>query len=134
MPVACVLAAGAVMVLLQRVSPLTPGRYPLCPLFALTGTYCPGCGALRGLHALGQGNLAGVLRMSPALMPALGYVAAAWFAWCRRAWTGQGRRWLAPAWVLWVLLGLIVAYWIARNVPDLAPWLAPGGVPAPAFR
>ena len=29
------------------VDPNQPGHYPVCPLLALTGVYCPGCGGLR---------------------------------------------------------------------------------------
>ena len=29
----------------------------VCPLYAVTGVYCPGCGGLRGVNDLTNGNL-----------------------------------------------------------------------------
>ncbi|GGO51125.1 hypothetical protein GCM10012287_32420 [Streptomyces daqingensis] len=43
------------------VDPNEPGHYPVCPLLALTGVYCPGCGGLRSAHALAHGDVAAAL-------------------------------------------------------------------------
>jgi len=126
------LAAGALAVV-AGVDPNVPGHYPACPWYALTGTYCVGCGTLRALHALLHGDLAGFLHDNPALVFVIPYVALTWASWLRRSVTGRPRTWLAPAWVIWTVMGLILAYWVVRNVPALAPWLAPGGVVAPLF-
>ena len=56
------LAAGA---LLYVVDPNQPGHYPTCPFLALTGLYCPGCGALRATHDLLHGDVAGALARNP---------------------------------------------------------------------
>ena len=49
-------AAGALAVL-YRYNPLKVDFYPRCPLYLLTGIYCPGCGGLRATHALLHGHL-----------------------------------------------------------------------------
>ena len=36
--------------------PTSAGFFPVCPLFALTGFACPGCGLTRGFHALFHGD------------------------------------------------------------------------------
>ena len=41
--------------------PAKAGLFPVCPLLAMTGFACPGCGATRGLHALLHGDLLGAL-------------------------------------------------------------------------
>lgn len=48
--------AGASAVL-YRYNPLQVDFYPRCPLYLLTGIYCPGCGGLRATHALLHGHL-----------------------------------------------------------------------------
>ena len=48
-----------------------------------------------------------------------------WFVvWARRTITGRVRTTMAPAWVLYGILGVILAYWVARNVPGWT-WLSP---------
>ena len=37
------------------------GTTPSCPLYAVSGLYCPGCGTLRCLHALTHGDLGAAL-------------------------------------------------------------------------
>ena len=56
-----VLGAGALVaatVYVARVDPNGSGGYPPCPLKAMTGLDCPGCGGLRCVHALTQGDIA----------------------------------------------------------------------------
>lgn len=58
---AAMLLAGAgvagLLTVLYLYNPLKVGFYPRCPLFVLTGIYCPGCGALRATHALLHGHV-----------------------------------------------------------------------------
>ena len=120
-------AAGGVGVgaLLGTVSPHVPGFYPMCPSYALTGLYCPGCGSLRALHDLAHLDVAGAWSMNPLMVLALPVVVASWFAWLHRAATGRPRRWISPPWVPNVLLVVVLLFWVARNVPVLQPYLAP---------
>lgn len=97
-----------------------------CMFHALTGWYCPGCGATRALHALVHFDLAGALAMNPLLIVLIPTIPTL-VAWSR----GWKPRWIAPVMrvveqpALWLVL--LPAYWIARNLP-WAPfsWLAPG--------
>lgn len=52
---------GLLVGVVAAVDPHTPGRYPICPWHALTGTWCPGCGGLRAVHDLTHGHLATAL-------------------------------------------------------------------------
>jgi hypothetical protein len=101
--------------------------YPRCFFFVLTGLHCPGCGATRCAYALLHGQFlqaAAYNSFALLLVPVLA------FAGVRRAYralTGQpatGRR--LPAWSIWLLFFLIVAYAILRNI-DVYPFslLAP---------
>jgi hypothetical protein len=113
--------AGAVVFALD---PETPGHYPTCPFLALTGWYCPGCGTTRAVHALLHGDAGLALQRNPLTVAALVVLAAAFALWSQRLWRGAPRTWVAPPWVLYGLLGLILGFWALRNVPGWT-WLSP---------
>jgi hypothetical protein len=48
--------------------PARSGFFPVCPLYAMTGFACPGCGLTRGFHALFHGDIVTALDYN-ALIP-----------------------------------------------------------------
>ncbi|MDM7831036.1 DUF2752 domain-containing protein [Cellulomonas edaphi] len=124
-PAAVAAAAVGALAVLARVDPNAPGHYPTCPFLFLTGLYCPGCGALRALHDLTQLDLAGAWGMNPLLVLVLPALVAAWVGWTVRSARGRPRSLVVPARWINAFLVLVLVYWVARNVPALAPWLAP---------
>ena len=72
------LAAGGLgaFVLLRLVDPTRPGSgLPPCPVWWLTGLYCPGCGSTRALHGLMHFDLAAAWAMNPLLVLSLPFIA-----------------------------------------------------------
>ena len=112
------------MLLVSFDDPNEPGHFPTCPFLALTGHWCPGCGTLRALHALGHGDLLTALARNPFAVLALGYGVVAWLLWTRRRWLGASRRWVAPRWTFPVVLGLVLVFGVLRNLPGMT-WLSP---------
>jgi hypothetical protein len=106
------------------VDPNAVGHYPTCPFLAITGWYCPGCGSLRALHALAHGDVWSALARNPFAVVAAGYLVVSWVLWFERTARGRPRRWLAPPWVLYTVLGAILVFWVLRNVPGWT-WLSP---------
>jgi hypothetical protein len=100
--------------------------YPRCLFNLATGLYCPGCGSTRCLHSLLHGDLLQAFAYNAMLVLTLPYLA--WVAWNRlRKWCDPTfQAWRAPAWSLYLLFFVLVAYWILRNV-DVYPFtlLAP---------
>ncbi|NUS12516.1 MAG: DUF2752 domain-containing protein [Streptomyces sp.] len=99
------------------VDPDQPGHYPACPLRAYTGLYCPGCGGLRGAHALAHGHLRTALGCNAAAVAGYAVFAVVWTVWLTR--TLRGRRFdpaLPPA-ALYALCGLLLAFTVVRNLP-----------------
>jgi hypothetical protein len=97
----------------------------VCPLYALTGLYCAGCGGLRATHDLLVGDLAGAWAMNPLWVLLVPVLLGLWLRWLVRA-LRTGRRAAAPpAWVAVTVAAVLVAYSVARNVPAWAAVLAP---------
>jgi hypothetical protein len=59
--VAIALAAATV---LYFFNPSETNFFPRCPFYVLTGYKCPGCGSLRGIHALLHGHLIEAIRFN----------------------------------------------------------------------
>jgi Protein of unknown function (DUF2752) len=119
-PLLSAATALAATTYVATVDPNQPGHYPLCPFRYLTGYACPGCGSLRAVHDLATGQPLAALHRNPLTVAAVPFVVVMWFLWLRRSATGRGRRWAAPAWLLWSLLGLVIGFWVLRNMPGFA--------------
>ena len=92
--------------------------YPRCLFHQLTGLSCPGCGALRATHQLLHGHLADAFRLNPLLLILWPVLAANGLAQVVRQVTGRegARFWRHPIWI-WLLLAVILAFGIGRNLP-----------------
>ncbi len=125
-----IVAAGALAIVscLAVRDPSAPGFYPTCVFKALTGWDCPGCGSLRALHDLTHGDLRDGLDHNVLLVLAVPFLIWSWFSWAKRSWgnPGQARGGKpAPAGVIYALLGVVVAFWILRNIAGV-PFLGSG--------
>lgn len=113
-------AALASCVVLAFFDPRAPGPLPGCPFQAVTGLYCPGCGTVRALHRLVAFDPAGFVAYNPLLLLALPYLALAYLGWARRRLSDDpAPRRLAPAWAGVAVPVVVVAFWVARNLPGL---------------
>ncbi len=84
-PVATALAALGAVGTIATVDPGEPGHYPLCPLLATTGLYCPGCGSLRAVHALAHGDAATAWSRNPLTTLAVPLLIVLWVRWLARS-------------------------------------------------
>ncbi|MFE9672766.1 DUF2752 domain-containing protein [Streptomyces sp. NPDC006259] len=106
------------------VDPNEPGHYPVCPLWRVTGLYCPGCGGLRSAHAFAHGDLVAALHANAMAVAAYAVFAVLWTVWVVRVTRGRPVRvdpGPAPLWTLGVLL---LAFTVLRNLP-YGGWLHP---------
>jgi hypothetical protein len=116
-PLAAVVAAMSAVAYVGSVDPNTPGHYPTCPFLFLTGWYCPGCGALRCLHALAHGSLTEALDRNILAVAAVGILSVWWLAWVARRVRGRPRTFLVPGWAIWSLAAIVVMFGVVRNTP-----------------
>lgn len=104
--------------ILARYDPALFGFYPRCPLFVLTGLYCPGCGVLRASHQLLHGNLLGALDYNPVFVVAAPILVYALLSMALERTTGatlpapriSGR-------ASWAVAALIIGFGVLRNLP-----------------
>ncbi|TQN31453.1 uncharacterized protein DUF2752 [Haloactinospora alba] len=113
-------AAGlAAATMVHFVDPHEPGHYPVCPWLLLTGTFCPGCGTMRGVNALTNGDILGALRMNAftmMMLPVLGYGYVVWLYRSFRPKRSPGGLRIPAVW-LYLFLGVLLAFWLVRNLP-----------------
>lgn len=124
------LVAGATALVALH-SPYQDGSYGFCPVLLTLGAWCPACGGLRAVHDLSRGDLAGAWGMNAPIVALLPLVVVAWAVWLAAAARGRPSPLRLPVWLAWATLVGAVVFGVLRNVPDLAPWLAPGGVLPP---
>ncbi len=127
---AAALAGTIALLLLRTFDPASSGIFPPCPLHFLTGWYCPGCGSLRALHQLLQGNARAAWAMNPltmVLLPFIGYGLMSQAALVLRGRTLPGM--FLSANMIRGLCVVIVLFGILRNLP-VHPFnlLAPGAM------
>lgn len=87
--------------------PSAAGFFPPCPVKKFTGLECPGCGSQRAFHALLHLRLAEAFRFNP-----LAFAAVPFVIYDRVTGKGPLRHSRAP----WFVLGIVIAYWILRNL------------------
>ncbi len=113
-----VIAAGVVagLAVLFAVDPATSGVFPPCAWRWLTGLQCPGCGILRGTHALLHGELAQAWRLN-ALWCVLGPTLGLSLLWALTRSFGVPLPALqVPRAGVWCMLLAVVAFGVLRNL------------------
>lgn len=120
---AAVAAAGTAYIVIKN--PHVPGATFVCPIFALTGMYCPGCGGTRAVYELAHGDVLGALAMNPLVTLAIPVIALLWTRWLLRGQGARLRDWPFPVWLAYALPAVIVAFAVLRNTATFAPYLAP---------
>ncbi len=115
---AALLAGIGGAIIIRQNDPVTAGFFPQCPLHAMTGLNCPGCGITRGLHALLHGDILSALHFN-ALLPFIlfigGYFSVSLFLVAIRG-RGLSLKGLPP-FAMWSFLIIGVSFTILRNVP-----------------
>ena len=122
------LAGGllAVSVLLHLRDPHRGGSWGYCPWLMLTGTYCPGCGGLRAVNDLTDGNVAGAVSSNLLFVGSLPLLGFLYVRWVVDAWRGVRRPVSTRRALIYagVVLAVALVFTVLRNLPAGA-WLAP---------
>jgi hypothetical protein len=114
----CCLVAGAAYV--AAVDPSEGGVYPICPIRAVTGWWCPGCGLTRATHHLVHGEFTTALHFNVMVVPVLMLIGALWAGWYLRS-TGRpvGVLGRLPAWAYVAVTSVLAVFAVVRNLPGV---------------
>lgn len=124
-PVLTIGALTAATVALHVRDPHAEGSWGICPTAAM-GFACPGCGGLRAVNDLTNGDLLAAASSNLAFVVLLPFLLAGLAVWVVARW--RGRRVVVPMRIVrpvaWAGLVLLVAFSVLRNLPA-GSWLAP---------
>lgn len=123
-PLAVAAASVVAVTVVALVDPHEPGHFPSCPILAVTGRWCPGCGSMRAVHDLAHGRVIEAVDHNVLAMLAVPWLVLAWGLWALTAagrrpsprlvrLTGRG----AAPWVVPALLGVVLGFAVLRNLP-----------------
>jgi hypothetical protein len=124
-PVLTVATLAAATVALHVRDPHVEHSWGVCPLYALTGIYCPGCGGLRAVNDLTNGHLGAAASSNLLFVVSIPFAVYFFLRWVRIAWHGSDAA-VVPPLPRWLKIGLVVVvavFFVARNLPG--SWLAP---------
>ncbi|MGF0311433.1 MULTISPECIES: DUF2752 domain-containing protein [Nocardiaceae] len=116
-PLGVAAAAVGGAVLLHVRDPRTSTYVP-CPFHALTGLWCPGCGATRALGDLSRGDIAAAASSNVVAVLLAIVAVVVWVLWLRARWIGRSLprpRVNRPTVI--VLIAVLAAFTVVRNTP-----------------
>lgn len=98
--------------------PSSSRLFPRCLFLETTGVKCPGCGSQRAIHALLHGNVAAAWQFNAMVVIAIPLIAFYVVVSVLKDRWPRLYRVLFSRTVLFSLVGLIVLWWVVRNVAD----------------
>ena len=125
-PLATIGTLAAATLALHLRDPHVQHSWGFCPLFAMTGLYCPGCGGLRATNDLSIADLLGAMQSNLLFVLFVPVIVWALLGWTRARW--QGRTYDPPVLgserFAYLTLGLLLVFFVLRNLPGF-DWLNP---------
>ncbi|MFI6683538.1 DUF2752 domain-containing protein [Streptomyces sp. NPDC050485] len=110
-------AVAAAFAYVGLVDPNHPGHYPVCPLFRLTGVYCPGCGGLRSAHDFITGHFAAAVHSNALAVAGYLLFAAGWVLWAVRSARGLPFKIMLGDRHWWIIGTVVLIFSVVRNLP-----------------
>lgn len=123
-PVLVGILGVAACVILNMRDPNVSGSYGFCPSRALFGIDCPGCGLMRGTHALTTGDVGAAVDHNLIILPVVGLIAYAYLRWAA-GYFGYTLPQVRPRnWMIWTVAGLVLVFSVVRNLGGSFEYLA----------
>lgn len=114
--IAVLAATSAAVFIYMRFDPEESVLFPRCIFHELTGLDCPGCGSQRAIHALLNFDLKAAFESNALMVISIPFLALLVFAWLMRSRMPRLYKRLGSAPVIWTVFGIIVLWWVLRNV------------------
>lgn len=124
-PLATIGGLTAATVALHFRDPHSSGSWGFCPSAAL-GFWCPGCGGLRAVNDLTNGDVGAALSSNVVVTSLIPVAVALLALWAWNSWRGTrlSLPWARMKPVLWAFVTVLVVFTVMRNTGPGA-WLAP---------
>ena len=100
------ISAICVLFFLYFFNPSDIQHFPRCPFLVLTGYQCPGCGTLRGIHALLNLRFVDALKLNPLMVASIPVIILLIF----------NRRFRLHKWTSRIILVIVIFWWVFRNL------------------
>jgi len=116
--VAVTVLLAAALYIFYTFNPETQPLFPKCPFLLATGYECPGCGSQRAIHSLLHFNIGAALSYNALMVLVLPYIfLGIWLEYFggRKRFPGI-EKFFFGRWSAVVVLTVIIAYWIVRNL------------------
>lgn len=116
--VAVTVLLAAALYIFYTFNPETQPLFPKCPFLFATGYECPGCGSQRAIHSLLHFNIGAALSYNALMVLVLPYIfLGIWLEYFggRKRFPGI-EKFFFGRWSAVVVLTVIIAYWIVRNL------------------
>lgn len=94
------------------IDPVMHKWVPKCPFLLLTGWKCPGCGSQRAIHALVHGDIIEVFRQNALFLPSIAYIISIVASRLKPSLHDK----LTGQIAIWTYFGIIIVFWISRNI------------------
>ena len=101
--------------------PHVQGSWGYCPFLRLTGLPCPGCGGLRAVNDLTNGDVAGAMASNAMAVVLMGSAGVIWLAWLVRSLQGRDGPVLSARSASALSVGLGVAF-LLFGFYRMTPW------------
>ncbi len=123
-PLTTIGTLGAAVVALHLRDPHAQGSWGFCPSAAL-GFWCPGCGGLRAVNDLTNGQVVDAASSNLAFIIALPFLVAGLALWTLDRWRGHRRQlsMTSVSRVALTVVALMAVFTVLRNLSG--SWLAP---------
>ena len=113
------LLLGGFLLLYGYYNPSQSSFFLSCPFKVITGYHCPGCGSQRAIHQLLHFNFLGAFRLNPLMVLSLPLII---YGLGLQVWnfifeTNYRVQLFYSKLFIYSYFGVVVLYWIARNVP-----------------
>ncbi|QIG42621.1 DUF2752 domain-containing protein [Nocardioides anomalus] len=124
-PLATIGGLTAATVALHFRDPHTSGSWGFCPSAAL-GFWCPGCGGLRAVNDLTNGDVGAALSSNVVVTSLIPVAVGLLALWAFTSWRGTrlSLPWARVRPLVWALVTVLVIFTVMRNTGPGA-WLAP---------
>lgn len=105
--------------LYKEYNPSTAGFFPACPFYSLTGLQCPGCGSQRAVHYLLNFEIGKAITQNALLVLSIPYLITGFVFDNLKNPSSKILKWRRVFFgtkAIWIVLSVIIAFWILRNV------------------